>query len=236
MGDGLYLVKQVDPQSGVLGARLELDPADLLTHGLIVGMTGSGKTGLAIVILEELLRQGVPVLAIDPKGDLANLLLLFDTLDAASFEPWIDVEAARREGKDVKAAAADTAAAWKKGLAEWGLGPDDVAALRRSHDAVVFTPGSRSGVPLDLLQSFAAPAVPFDSAEEDLRDEIQALVSGLLGLVRVEADPLQSPPAVFLANLVERAWRAGQGFDLIDYPDSKKSTVSIGGWPPARKS
>ena len=214
MGDGLYLGKQVDPGSGALGDRLDLDPADLLTHGLIVGMTGSGKTGLAIVLLEELLRQGVPVLAIDPKGDLANLLLLFETLDAASFEPWVDAEAARREGKDLKTAAADTAAAWKKGLAEWGLGPADIAALKKAHDAIVFTPGSRAGVPLNVLQSLDAPAVPFESAEEDLRDEIQAIVSGLLGLVRVEADPLQSPPAVFLATLIERSWRAGKGLSL----------------------
>jgi len=214
MGDGLYLGKQVDADRGAPGPRLELDPADLLTHGLIVGMTGSGKTGLAIVLLEELLRQGVPVIAIDPKGDLANLLLLFEKLDAASFEPWIDVEAARRDGKDVKAAAVTTAATWKEGLAEWGLGPADIAALKKAHDAVVYTPGSRAGVPLDVLQSLDAPAVPFDSAEEDLRDEIQAIVSGLLGLVRVEADPLQSAPAVFLANLVERSWRAGKGLSL----------------------
>jgi hypothetical protein len=211
---GLYLGKQVDPATGAPGDRLELDPSDLLTHGLIVGMTGSGKTGLAIVLLEELLRQGVPVIAIDPKGDLANLLLLFDTLDAASFEPWIDAAAARRAGKDAKEAAAETAAAWKKGLAEWGLGEADVAALRAAHEAVVFTPGSRAGVPLNVLQSLDAPGRDFDAAEEDLRDEIQAIVSGLLGLVRVEADPLQSPGAVFLANLVETAWRAGKSLTL----------------------
>jgi len=214
MSDGLYLGKQVDPGTGALGARLELDPADLLTHGLIVGMTGSGKTGLAIVLIEELLRHGVPVVAIDPKGDLANLRLLFEGLDPAAFEPWIDLEAARREGKDVKAAAAAAAATWKKGLAEWGLGPGDIAALTKAHDAVVYTPGSRAGVPLNVLQSLDAPAVAFDSAEEDLRDEIQSIVSGLLSLVRVEADPLQSPPAVFLTTLIERAWRAGKGFDL----------------------
>src|SRR5512135_1998773 len=109
MATGLYLVRQVDPKSGAPGARLEVEPSDLLTHGLIVGMTGSGKTGLAIVLVEEVLRQGIPVIAIDPKGDLANLLLLFDGLDAASFQPWIDADAARREGKDVAAAA--TAAA-----------------------------------------------------------------------------------------------------------------------------
>jgi DNA helicase HerA-like ATPase len=214
MGDGLYLGKQVDPRTGKLGERLELDPADLLTHGLVVGMTGSGKTGLAVVLVEELLRHGIPVIAIDPKGDLANLLLLFEKLDAGSFEPWIDGEAARRAGQDVKTAAASAAAAWRKGLAEWGLGEEDVAALKRSHDAVVFTPGSRAGTPLNVLQSLDAPAGDFDAAEEDLRDEIQSIVSGLLGLVRVEADPLQSPPAVFLANLVERSWRAGKGLTL----------------------
>ena len=214
MSTGLYLGKQVDPKTGALGARLELDPSDLLTHGLIVGMTGSGKTGLAVVLVEELLRQRVPVIAIDPKGDLANLLLLFDQLDAASFEPWIDPDAARREGKDVGRAAADAAAAWTKGLAEWGLGPADVAALRAGHDAIIYTPGSSAGVPLDILQSFAAPAGSFEDAAEDLRDEIQSIVSGLLGLVHIDADPLQSPPAVFLANVVESAWRAGKGLSL----------------------
>jgi DNA helicase HerA-like ATPase len=208
---GLYLGKQVDPATGAPGERLELDPSDLLTHGLVVGMTGSGKTGLAIVLLEELLREGVPVIAIDPKGDLANLLLLFERLDAASFEPWIDADAA---GKDKKAAAAEAAAAWKKGLAEWDLAEKDVAALKAARDAVVFTPGSRAGVPLNVLQSLDAPEGDFDAAEEDLRDEIQAIVSGLLGLVRMEADPLQSPPAVFLANLVEKSWRAGKGLTL----------------------
>jgi DNA helicase HerA-like ATPase len=214
MARGLYLGKQVEEKGASAGARLELDPADLLTHGLIVGMTGSGKTGLAIVMLEELLLQGVPVIAIDPKGDLANLLLLFDKLDAASFEPWIDPEAARRDGKDVKTAAADTAALWKKGLAEWGLGTADIAALEKTHDAVIFTPGSHAGVPLNVLQSLEAPSASFDSAEEDLRDEIQGIVSGLLGLVHVDSDPLQSPPAVFLANLIEQAWRSSKGYSL----------------------
>ncbi len=214
MGKGLYIGKQVDPESGTLGAELELDPADLLTHGLIVGMTGSGKTGLAIAMLEELLRQGVPVIAIDPKGDLANLLLLFETLEPAAFEPWVDAGAARRDGKDLKAAAADAAAAWKKGLAEWGLGRAEIQALKNGHDALVYTPGSSAGVPLNVLQSLEAPEGSFEAVEEDLRDEIQSIVSGLLTLVKVEADPLQSPPAVFLASLIEHGWRAGRGFSL----------------------
>jgi hypothetical protein len=214
MSQGLYLGKQVDPRTGKLDERVELDPADLLTHGFIVGMTGSGKTGLAIAMIEELLRQGVPVLAVDPKGDLGDLLLLFDRLDAASFEPWIDPEAARRDGKDVKAAARDAASSWTKGLADWGLGAADVAALEKAREAVIYTPGSRSGVALNVLQSLGAPSVPFDSAEEDLRDEIAGLVAGLLGLLQIDADPLQSRESILLSTLVEQAWRAGQGYEL----------------------
>jgi len=214
MAQGLYLGKRFDPKSGALGERIDLDPADLLTHGLIVGMTGSGKTGLAIAMLEEVLRQGIPVIAIDPKGDLGNLLLLFDSFDSASFQPWIDLEAARRQGQDAAAAAAATAAAWTKGLAEWGLSAKDAGALLRARDAVIYTPGSRAGVPLNVLQSLEAPKVDFESAAEDLRDEIAGIVAGLLGLLHIDADPLQSRESIFLANLIEQAWRAGKGYDL----------------------
>jgi len=230
----MYLGKQIDAGSGALGARLDLEASDLLTHGLIVGMTGSGKTGLAIALIEEALQQGVPVLAIDPKGDLGNLLLLFDGLDAASFAPWIDAEAARREGKTVEAAAAAAAASWQKGLAEWGLGAASVAALRKAHDAVIYTPGSRSGIPLNVLQSLEAPNAPFDSAAEDLRDEIAGIVSGLLGLLRIEADPLQSRESILLSNLIESSWRAGKGLSLeslitgiADPPFEKLGALSL---------
>src|SRR5687768_12618282 len=135
---GLYLGREVDAASGQLGARIDLDSSDLLTHGLIVGMTGSGKTGLAIALIEELLRQRVPVLAIDPKGDLANLMLLFPELGPAALLPWIDPEAARREGKTVEQAAAEAAEAGRRGRAEWGIADADVAALLQGRDAVVF--------------------------------------------------------------------------------------------------
>ncbi len=214
MATGLYLGKEIDPSTGARGARLELDPSDLLTHGLIVGMTGSGKTGLAITLIEEVLRQGVPVLAIDPKGDLGNLLLLFDDLSPASFAAWVDGEAARREGKTREQAGADAAHAWQAGLADWGLSAADVASLHRSREAAIYTPGSRAGRTLNVLQSLAAPSVPFASAEEDLRDEIAGIVSGLLALVRIEADPLRSREFILLTTLVETAWRAGRGLTL----------------------
>jgi DNA helicase HerA-like ATPase len=209
MAEGLYLGKEYDPKARKAGSRIELDPADLVTHGLIVGMTGSGKTGLAIALIEEVLRQGVPVLAIDPKGDLGNLLLLFDDLAPASFAPWIDPEAARRDGKDVEGAAADAASVWKKGLGEWDLGGADIEALKKGHEAVIYTPGSRSGVPLNVMASLEAPKVKFEAAEEDLRDEIAGIVAGLLGLVNIDADPLQSRESILLSKRERGSSQAG---------------------------
>jgi hypothetical protein len=224
----LYLGKEVDPATGALGAEVRLDPRDLLTHGLIVGMTGSGKTGLAIALIEEVLKQGVSVLAIDPKGDLGNLLLLFDRLDASSLAPWVDADAARREGKTAEAAAAEAAAVWTKGLAEWGLSEKDASALRAAREAVIYTPGSTAGVPLNVLQSLAAPPVPFEDAEEELRDEIAGIVSGLLALARIEADPLRSRESILLSTLIETAWRQDRSLALdeliaaIDAPPFQK--------------
>src|SRR5882672_1340840 len=214
MPQGWFIGRELDFATRKPGGRLELDPTDLLTHGLIVGMTGSGKTGLAIVMIEEALRQHIPVLAIDPKGDLANLLLLFDRLDPAQFAAWVDPETARRQGLTPEQAGAEAAAQWTKGLASWGLSAADVADLRRRHEAVVYTPGSRAGVPLGMLQSLEAPAGSFDAQEEDLRDEIAGIVAGLLGLVGIEADPLRSREAILLGTLIEMAWRKGQGLSL----------------------
>jgi hypothetical protein len=214
MSHGIYLGKEFDPKTEALGARLDLDPSDLLTHGLIVGMTGSGKTGLAIALIEEVLRQSVPVLAIDPKGDLCNLLLLFDDLSPTSFQPWLDADAVRREGKEAAVAAAEAAAGWSAGLADWGLSASDITALKKSHDAVIYTPGSQAGIPLNVLQSLEAPRGSFDAAAEDLRDEIAGIVSGILGLLGIDADPLQSREFILLSNLIEVAWRKGQSLTL----------------------
>lgn len=208
MADGFTLGTNSD------GEPLVLDPSDLTTHGVIVGMTGSGKTGLAIVLLEEALLAGTPVLVLDPKGDMGNLLLTFPDLSAASFAPWVSESEAREAGVGVEEYAAQTAARWKAGLAEAGIGPERIQALRDAADFTIYTPGSTAGVPLNVIGSLRAPALSWESEAETLRDEIEGIVSSLLGLVGIKADPLSSREHVLLSNLIENAWRAGRDLDL----------------------
>src|SRR5512140_3416382 len=197
--DGLFLGRVADPVTAATTATdLRLDADDLTTHGLIVGMTGSGKTALGIVLIEELLRRGVPVLAIDPKGDLGNLLLDFPSLSEAEFAPWV-------EPGTSPAAEAER---WKKGLAGWGLGAAEVAALAASRTAIVYTPGSTAGEPIDLLGS-CRPS-PEGVESEEAREAVAAFVSGLLGLVGIEADPVRSREHVLLSRCIEALHVAGK--------------------------
>ena len=197
---GLSLGRLVDPSTGKTSATpFALNPDDLTTHGLIVGMTGSGKTALGIVLIEELLKKGIPVLAIDPKGDLGNLLLGFPSLAPGEFAPWVDTSAG--------ATAESEAKRWSEGLAGWGLGPRDVAAMTASRDAVIYTPGSTAGVPVDLLGSLTPPEGGM--ATEEGRDLVTAFVSALLGLVGIEADPVRSREHVLLSKCAEALF--GQG-------------------------
>jgi DNA helicase HerA-like ATPase len=204
------------------------DADDLTTHGVIVGMTGSGKTGLGIIFIEEALRSGLPVLVLDPKGDMTNLKLNFPDLEPADFEPWVDAAKARREDKSVSEMAAGTADLWKSGLDSWGLDGDDLGQLRDAADVTIYTPGSSAGVPLNILGSLAAPDVDWEDDAEAARDEIEGLVSGLLALVGVESDPLSSREHILLSNLVERAWRDGDDLSL-------ESLIGAIHRPPMRK-
>jgi hypothetical protein len=210
-----FLGGEVDPSSGDrTGRSVEYDANDLTTHGVIVGMTGSGKTGLGIIYIEEALRDGIPVLILDPKGDMTNLMLTFPDLEPGDFRPWVDEAEARREDTTVEQLAADKAELWKSGLESWGLGGDDIRALKDSAGFTIYTPGSRAGVPLNILGSLAAPEVDWDEGAEAARDEIEGLVSGLLALVGVESDPLSSREHILLSNLLERAWRDGEDLTL----------------------
>jgi DNA helicase HerA-like ATPase len=194
--------------------RLTVESGDLTTHAAIVGMTGSGKTGLGVVLIEEALLAGIPCLVLDPKGDMGNLLLTFPDLSAASFRPWVNEDDARSEGLSLDEFAEKTAKVWRSGLESQGLGAERIEALRRAADFTVYTPGSEAGIPLNVVGSLKAPPLSWDSEAETLRDEIEGTVTSLLGLVGIEADPLSSREHVLLANLIENAWRAGQDLDL----------------------
>lgn len=194
--------------------RLELKSDRLTTHGIIVGMTGSGKTGLGIVLLEEVLASGVPALIIDPKGDMGNLLLNFPSFRAEDFEPWVDEGEARRKGKSANELAGDTARMWQDGLAGSGIDAERMRGLRESTDMRIITPGSTAGVPLNLVGDLSPPDASWDEHGETIRDEIEGLVSGLLVMAGIDADPLTSRDHILLANLVEHGWRNGQALDL----------------------
>ncbi len=213
-----YLGRPVDPATGKdRDEPLLYDAKDLTTHAVIVGMTGSGKTGLGIDLIEEALIDGVPVIAIDPKGDLGNLLLTFPELAARDFQPWIDEGAAARAGETPDAFAAGQAELWRQGLASSGQAPERIAKLAAAAERVLYTPGSTAGVPLSILRALDAPDAAVVEDGEALRERVQSSVSGLLGLVGLvgaDADPIQSREHILLSNLVERAWREGRNLDL----------------------
>jgi hypothetical protein len=190
------------------------DARDLTTHAIVVGMTGSGKTGLCIDLIEEAALDGVPAIMIDPKGDITNLLLTFPELRPEDFLPWINADDARRKGQTPEEFAAATAKTWRDGLASWEEGPDRIRALKNAVDFAIYTPGSEAGLPVSILSSFKAPALDWDIEAEILRDRVQGTVSGLLGLIGVAADPVRSREHILLSTIFETAWRAGQDLDI----------------------
>ncbi len=208
-----YVGREYDPKADQLAAEpLMYDSRDLTTHGVCVGMTGSGKTGLCISLLEEAALDGIPALVIDPKGDIANLLLSFPGLTPAEFRPWIDAAEAARKGVSPDEMAAKTAETWKNGLAEWGQDGERIRRFRDSVDIAIYTPGSTAGLPLSIMRSFAPPPAGSDPA--GTRDRISAAVSGLLGLVGIAADPLKSREHILLSAIVDLAWSKGNALDL----------------------
>jgi len=213
----LYLGKLFDLSKKKLIADQPLlyDLDDLTTHAIVIGMTGSGKTGLCIDLLEEAAMQQVPAIIIDPKGDLTNLFLHFPELKPADFEPWINPDLARSEGKTIPEMSSITAQNWQKGLQEWEIGKEDLLKLQSSVERAIYTPGSSKGIPVNILTSFNPPQVNWDENEESLREMISSTVSALLTLVGFkDIDPLRSREHILIANIIEHSWKNNIPLDL----------------------
>jgi hypothetical protein len=211
-----FLGRLFDTKTAKLTATdLNYDSADLTTHAVVTGMTGSGKTGLCIALLEEAALNGVPAIIIDPKGDLTNLLLHFPELLPSDFQPWIDPEVVRRANKTPEQASMEAATAWRNGITEWGMTPERILDLKNSAQFSIYTPGSNSGIPVSVLSSLDAPGLDWEENREVLRERISSTVTALLGLVGMnDLDPLQSREHILLSNIFEEHWSAGRGIQL----------------------
>jgi hypothetical protein len=190
------------------------DSKDLTTHAVCVGMTGSGKTGLCVGLIEEAAIDGIPAILIDPKGDLANLLLTFPDLRPEDFLPWINLDDARQKGLSPEDYAAKQAETWKNGLAGWLQSGERIQRLRDAVDMRIYTPGSNAGIPVSILKSFAAPERAIIEDNDLLRERVSTTATSLLGLVGIEADPIQSREHILLSTILDTAWRQGQDMDL----------------------
>ena len=210
-----YLGKRYDTESNTLSEDLVLyDSKDLTTHAVIIGMTGSGKTGLGIGILEEAALDHIPVIALDPKGDMGNLLLTFPQLKPESFRPWINTRTATDKGQTPDEFAAGQAALWTKGLGQWGQTAKRIAQLRKSVDLAIYTPGSNAGLPVSVLQSFAAPDQALVDDVDLYRDRVQATATSILTLLGIDADPVASREHILISRLLDNAWKAGRDLDV----------------------
>jgi len=210
-----YLGREYDLGEKELEDDLVLyDSKDLVTHGVVLGMTGSGKTGLCVAMLEEAAMDNIPAIVIDPKGDIANLLLTFPNLAPADFRPWINEDDAAKKGITPDEHAAKTADMWKKGLASWGESPERIKAFRDKVDMAVYTPGSSAGLPVSILSSLDVPEFEVLDDAEAFAERIESTVSSLLSLVGNDADPIQDPEHILLSNIFSHSWKAGQGVTL----------------------
>jgi hypothetical protein len=205
-----YDLKKKKPKDGIV----LYDSKDLVTHAVCVGMTGSGKTGLCIALLEEAAIDGVPAIVIDPKGDLTNLMLMFPDLKPGDFAPWVNAEDAEKKGVSPDDYAAQQAEFWKNGLAQWGEDGARIGRLKEAAEFRIYTPGSNAGLSVSILKSFAAPQAAMREDAELMRDRISTTATSLLGLLGIEADPIKSREHILISNILNAAWSAGNDLDI----------------------
>ncbi|MFW2385203.1 MAG: helicase HerA domain-containing protein [Akkermansiaceae bacterium] len=210
-----YLGKDYDIKTREVTDKLTLyDSKNLVTHSVVLGMTGSGKTGLCMGLLEEAAMDHIPAIVIDPKGDIANLMLTLPDFKGSDFRPWINGGDARKKGSSPDEYAEKTAKRWGKGIGTWHQSPDRVRQLQDKIDIHLFPPGSQSGIPVSILSSLDAPPFEVIDDGELLGERIESTVSSLLSLVRVNADPIQSPVAILLSSIFQHVWTAEQSLTL----------------------
>ena len=210
-----YIGKRVDDDTADQTDELVLyDSKDLTTHAVIIGMTGSGKTGLGIGMLEEAAMDHIPVIAIDPKGDMGNMLLTFPKLAPEDFRPWVNPRQATDAGQTVDEYAKGQAALWKKGLGKWGQDGKRIAALRNNVDLAIYTPGSNAGIPVSVLSSFAAPDQALRDDVDLYRDRVQATATSILSLLRIKADPVSSREHILISKILDHAWQDERDLSL----------------------
>ncbi len=189
---------------------------DLTTHAVCVGMTGSGKTGLCLSLLEEAALDGIPAICIDPKGDLGNLRLGFPNLEPKDFQPWVDPSVAQRKGLSVEELSKKTAAMWENGLKEWGQEKERVKRYDDAVDRPIYTPGANHGLPMTVLKNFNAPPKALRDDADAFRQRVSSAVSGLLALLGIDADPVRSREHIFLSNVLTKAWGNGRDLAIAD--------------------
>src|SRR5258707_10420134 len=190
------------------------DSKDLVPHAVCVGMTGSGKTGLCISLLEEAAIDGIPALIIDPKGDLTNLLLQFPDLLPQDFEPWVNADEAQLQNLTPQQFAAQQAKLWKDGLAQWGESGERIRKLKEAADVAIYTPGSNSGLPLSILRSFSPPPPEQAQDREAVRDRVSTTATAVLSLMGIDAEPMKSREHILLSTLFDTSWKQGRALDL----------------------
>lgn len=210
-----YLGKKYDMEKKEVSDKYYLyDSKDLTTHALCVGMTGSGKTGLCLSVIEEAAIDGIPVIAIDPKGDLGNLMLSFPDLKPEDFLPWVSQEEADKKGQSIEDYAKSVSELWKNGLQSWDENGERIKLYKDSSDIMIYTPGSKSGIPVTALKKFDVPSVQIMNNSEVLNEKIQTTASGVLSLLGIEADPLQSKEHILISNILSYSWAEGKSLSL----------------------
>lgn len=224
-----YLGRNYDPARKSLGEDLILYPSkDLTTHAVCVGMTGSGKTGLCISLLEEAAIDNIPALVIDPKGDITNLLLTFPELRPEDFLPWINKSDAERKNMSELDFARSQAELWKTGLHDWGQDQNRISKLKSSAEFSIYTPGSSAARQISILNSFDAPDESMLGDQDLLNEKITTTTSGILGLLGIDVDPLKSREHILIANLFQYYWNKKQNLDLASLIQSVQN-------PPIKK-